>query len=183
MDAPEAIVANSYHHTQLLNIIADLEYVPQARKQQTTYIKDLESQVSALKQNITLLAAKTKKERKDHETLRDSTSRRFAHKLIGKKQEYIAKESKEERYDIYNIVLFASINCETLVFREYVEALEREMTERDNERVTQLLLDEAKTVVKPTTLTELSFNDTQFLCSSSSILQRRKRNMNLPEPN
>lgn len=100
MEAPEAIVANSHHHAQLLNTIADLEYVPQARKQQTTYIKDLESQVSALKQNITLLAAKTKKERKEHETLRDSTSRRFAHKLIGKKQEYMAKESKEERYGI-----------------------------------------------------------------------------------
>jgi len=97
MEAPEAIVANSYHHTQLLNTIAALEYVPQAKKQQATYIKDLESQVGALQVNITQLAAKTKKERKDHETLRDSTSRRFAHKLIGKKQEYIAKESKEER--------------------------------------------------------------------------------------
>ena len=152
MEAPEAIVANSHHHTQLLNTIAELEYVPQAKKQQATYIKDLESQVSALKENITLLAAKTKKERKEHETLRDSTSRRFAHKLIGKKQEYIAKESKEERYVIRISPLFlTSINCETLVSREYVEALEREMTERDNERVTQLLLDEAKAVVRQTT--------------------------------
>jgi predicted RNase H-like nuclease (RuvC/YqgF family) len=97
MEATEAIVANSLHHTQLLNIIADLEYVPQARKQQANYIKELESQVSALKRNISLLAAKTKKERKEHETLRDSTSRRFAHKLIGKKQEYMEKENKEER--------------------------------------------------------------------------------------
>jgi len=107
MDTTEAIVANSRHHSELLSVIADLEYVPQAKKQQTTYIKDLESQISALRKNITLLAAKTKKERKDHETLRDSTSRRFAHKLIGKKQEYIAKESKEERYVIsYRILSF-----------------------------------------------------------------------------
>ena len=148
MEAPEAIVANSHHHTQLLNTIADLEYVPQAKKQQATYIKDLESQVWALQENITKLAVKTKKERKEHETLRDSTSRRFAHKLIGKKQEYLAKESKEERCVHRISSLFSSINCETLVSREYVEALEREMTERDNERVTQLLLDEANTVVR-----------------------------------
>jgi DNA repair protein RadC len=151
MEAPEAIVANSHHHTRLLNTIADLEYVPQAKKQQATYIKDLESQVWALQQNITQLAAKTKKERKEHETLRDSTSRRFAHKLIGKKQEYLAKESKEERCVLRISSVLSSINCETLVSREYVEALEREMTERDNERVTQLLLDEANTVVSQTT--------------------------------
>ena len=150
MEAPEAIVANSHHHTQLLNTIADLEYVPQAKKQQATYIKDLESQVWALQENITKLAAKTKKERKEHETLRDSTSRRFAHKLIGKKQEYLAKESKEERC-VLRMSSLSFINCETLVSREYVEALEREMTERDNERVTQLLLDEANTVVRQIT--------------------------------
>ncbi|KIM41869.1 hypothetical protein M413DRAFT_27430 [Hebeloma cylindrosporum] len=137
MEAPEAIIANSHHHTQLLNLIADLEYVPQARKQQASYIKDLESQVLALKENIALLAEKTKKERKEHETLRDSTSRRLAHKLIGKKQEYLAKESKEER--------------------EYVEALEREITERDNERVTQELLDEAKTVFADLTAKETKY--------------------------
>ncbi|KAF8970669.1 hypothetical protein BDZ97DRAFT_1790404 [Flammula alnicola] len=127
MDAQEAIVANAGYHTQLLNTIAELEYVPSAKKHQASYIKDLEIQLAASQKRVVQLAEKTKKERKEHEALRDSTSRRFAHKLLGKKEKYEARESKEER--------------------EYVEALEREMTERDNQAVIQQLLDEAKRVM------------------------------------
>jgi len=163
MEATEAIVANSHHHTLLLNIITGLEYVPQAKKQQAAYVKDLELQVLALKENITLLAAKTKKERKEHETLRDSTSRRFAHKLIGKKQEYMAKENKEERCaKRTSLFTYSSFSPETLISREYVEALEREMTERDNEHVTQQLLDEAKAVVRCPNLYKTRFQRHSF---------------------
>ncbi|KAH9477103.1 hypothetical protein JR316_0011019 [Psilocybe cubensis] len=127
MDAQEAIVANAGYHTRLLNTIAELEYVPVAKKNQSSYIKDLENQVSASQQRIIRLAEKTKKERKEHEALRDATTKRFAHKLLGKREKFEARESKEER--------------------EYVEALEREMTERDNLVNIQQLLDSAKSVM------------------------------------
>lgn len=97
MNAQEAIVANADYHTRLLNTIAELEYVPSAKKHQGSYIKDLEKQVSASEQRIIRLAEKTKKERKEHEVLRDATTKRFAHKLLGKREKYEARESKEER--------------------------------------------------------------------------------------
>jgi len=98
MDAQEAIVANADYHTRLLKTIAELEYVPSAKKHQQAYIKDLENEVANSQSRILKLAEKTKKERKEHEALRDSTGRRFAHKLLGKKEQYEAKESKEERF-------------------------------------------------------------------------------------
>jgi len=97
MDTPETIIANAEYHATLLKTIAELDYVPQARKNQEAYIKDLENQVSKNDKHIKQLAEKTKKERKEHEVLRDSTARRFAHKMVGKKEQYAAKESKEER--------------------------------------------------------------------------------------
>ncbi|KAF4611627.1 hypothetical protein D9613_003902 [Agrocybe pediades] len=128
MDAQEVIVANADYHSRLLKTIAELEYVSSAKKHQEVYIKDLENEVAKGQKRIVQLAEKTKKERKEHEALRDSTSRRLAHRLLGKREQYEAKESKEER--------------------EYVEALEREMTERDTLQATQQLLDEAKNVLE-----------------------------------
>lgn len=97
MEAQEAIVANANYHTRLLNTIAELDYVPSAKNNQSSYIRDLENQVSASKKRIVQLAEKTKKERKEHEALRDATTKRFAHKIMGKREKYEARESKEER--------------------------------------------------------------------------------------
>lgn len=96
-DAQEVIVSNADYHTRLLSTIAGLDYVPAAKEHQTNYIKDLETQLAASKSKVAQFAQKTKKERKEHEVLRDSTARRLAHKLLGKKEQYEAKESKEER--------------------------------------------------------------------------------------
>ena len=97
MDAPESIIVNAEYHARLLSSIADLEYVPQARKDQIEYVKDLEQQIESGKVRISELAAKTKKERKEHEALRDSVARRFAHLVVGKKEKFAQKASKEER--------------------------------------------------------------------------------------
>ncbi|PPR05094.1 hypothetical protein CVT24_010081 [Panaeolus cyanescens] len=137
MDTTEAIVANADYHSRLLAIISELEYVPTARRQQTSYVKDLQAQLDGIIARVAQLAEKTKKERKEHEALRDATAKRFAHKLMGKKEKFEAKESKEER--------------------EYVEALEREMTERDNQQVIQQMLDEAKRVLE-----DLKDKETKF---------------------
>jgi hypothetical protein len=126
-ESQEAIVSNANYHTQLLQTISNLEYVPAARRQQTSYVEDLRSELGKKKGLVAELVKTTAKERKEHETLRDSTSRRFAHKIMGKREKYEAKESKEER--------------------EYVEALEREMTEKDNQRAVEGLLQEAEGVL------------------------------------
>ncbi|KAF8816955.1 hypothetical protein BYT27DRAFT_7229196 [Phlegmacium glaucopus] len=123
-EAEEAIVANAAYHASLLTAISQFEYVPSAKKHQISYIKDIEGQLATIQGEVAQLAEKTKKERKEHETLRDSTGRRFAHKLLGKREKYEAMASKEER--------------------EYVEALEKEMVARGNEAVVQQLLDEGR---------------------------------------
>ncbi|TFK29133.1 hypothetical protein FA15DRAFT_664449 [Coprinopsis marcescibilis] len=125
MSTTEDIVANADYHTQLLSSIADLEYANSALKQHSSYLSDLEQQLSASEQKITELAKQTKKERKEHERLRDSTARRLAAKLTGQKGKFEAREGKEER--------------------EYVEALQNEMVERDQSNMLNHLLAEALT--------------------------------------
>ena len=97
MNTEEAIIANAEHHSKLLKAIAELEYVPSAKRQQSAYMKDLENKLAECKRQIEVSAKKTAKERKEHEALRDSTGKRLAHRLIGKREQYEAKESKEER--------------------------------------------------------------------------------------
>lgn len=96
-ETQEAILANAAYHARLLTAIGQLEYVPSAKKHQISYIEDLDGQLATIQKEVAQLAEKTKKERKEHETLRDSTSRRFAHKLLGKAEQYEAKANKEER--------------------------------------------------------------------------------------
>lgn len=124
MTPTEAIVANAEYHGRLLTSISKLDYVASALEHQAAYVADLENQKVQSAEKVLALNKRTKKERKEHETLRDSTARRLAHKLTGRKELYEAKESKEER--------------------EYVEALEKEMSERDKHNVIQGLLNEAK---------------------------------------
>ncbi|CAA7262016.1 unnamed protein product [Cyclocybe aegerita] len=77
-----------------------------ARKHQAEYVKDLEGQLAAGKKRVAALAEKTKKERKEHEDLRDSTARRLAAKLTGRREKWEEKESKEEReYEGKNVVI------------------------------------------------------------------------------
>ena len=97
MDAPENIIINAEYHARLLSTIAGLEYIPQAKKDQIPYVNDLERQIESGKARILELAAKTKKERKEHEAIRDSIAKRYAHILIGKKEKFAQKASKEER--------------------------------------------------------------------------------------
>lgn len=96
-DAQEAIIANAAYHSRLLTTIGQLDYVPSAKKHQINYIEDLQSQLAMIQKEVAQLAEKTKKERKEHEALRDSTGRRLAHKLMGKREKFEAKASKEER--------------------------------------------------------------------------------------
>jgi len=103
MDAPESITANAEYHAKLLSTIADLEYAPQAMKDQLEYVKDLEQLIELGKVRVSELAAKTKKERKEHEAIRDSVAKRFAHLLVGKKEKFSQKATKEERWALNHV--------------------------------------------------------------------------------
>ncbi|KAF8999853.1 hypothetical protein BDQ17DRAFT_1410589 [Cyathus striatus] len=122
----QEVAANAAYHTELLTNIAELDYVSAALSNQTSYVNDLEKQFAQSRKKLNELQQKTKKERKEHEALKDSTARRLAHKLTGRKEKFEAMESKEER--------------------EFVEALEREITERDNLEVIEQMLVDAQQV-------------------------------------
>jgi len=98
MTPTEAIVANAEYHSRLLTSISNLDYVASALEHQAAYVADLENQKVQSAERVLALNKRTKKERKEHETLRDSTARRLAHRLTGRKELYEAKESKEERH-------------------------------------------------------------------------------------
>ncbi|KAJ7767400.1 hypothetical protein DFH07DRAFT_880916 [Mycena maculata] len=121
-----AVLQNASYHMQLLDVIAELDYVPSALTQQNSYIASLEAEREQTVAKIAVLEKKTTKERKEHEALRDSTARRLAHKLTGRKEKFEAKASKEER--------------------EYVEALGKEIQEKRQLETLETMLAEAKAV-------------------------------------
>jgi septal ring factor EnvC (AmiA/AmiB activator) len=93
----DVVLENTAYNVQLLAAIAELDYVPPALEQQESYLAGLEKEWAQLTDEITFLEEQTKKERKEHEALRDSTTRRFAAKITGKKEKFEAKASKEEK--------------------------------------------------------------------------------------
>ncbi|KAJ8075185.1 hypothetical protein PM082_019513 [Marasmius tenuissimus] len=126
MSTSQTILENAQYHANLLKTLDDLSYAPSAFSQQTNYLADLEGRVKNIKANVEKLSNVTKKERKEHESLRDSTARRLAAKMTGKKQKFEEKREKEEK--------------------EYVEALEKEMKERDNLKTIETMIAEGRDV-------------------------------------
>ncbi|CAK5271198.1 unnamed protein product [Mycena citricolor] len=126
VSAPESVLQHAALHAQLLSTIASLDYVTPALAEQNRHIDGLEQKLRDTKFRVTRLEMVTKKERKEHESLRDSTTRRFAARMTGRKDKFEAKASKEER--------------------EYVEALENEMREKNIQETVETLLAEAHVV-------------------------------------
>ncbi|KAE9396221.1 hypothetical protein BT96DRAFT_825046 [Gymnopus androsaceus JB14] len=122
------IVETASYHLALLRTVEELEHVPSAHTHQTGYIRELQTELGKVKGRVKELEEKTKKERKEHEILRDSTTRRLAAKLKGKGgvEKFEARKEKEER--------------------EYVEALELEMRERENQKMVENMIEEATKV-------------------------------------
>ncbi|KAJ3985356.1 hypothetical protein F5890DRAFT_1553243 [Lentinula detonsa] len=122
------ILSSATYHLSLLQKIETLQYAPSALNQQSKYLHDLEVELGKIKQEVQQLGEKTKKERKEHEELRDSTTRKLAAKLKGKAgiEKFEAKKEKEER--------------------EYVEALENEMRERGKQTMLETMIEDAKKV-------------------------------------
>ncbi|EIN06570.1 hypothetical protein PUNSTDRAFT_72180 [Punctularia strigosozonata HHB-11173 SS5] len=110
MSLVQHVLSAAPHHARLLASIAETDYANPALEQQTGYIEDLQSELAKCEKAITWLEQKTKKERVEHEHMRDSNVRKLAHKIVGQGEKFKAKASKEER--------------------EYLEALQREIEEK-----------------------------------------------------
>lgn len=91
------IVENADYHANLLKSIAELEYAPTAFNQQTEYIAGLTQQLRNTEQKVKELGKDTKKQRKEHEELRDSVARKFVYRMTGRREKFTEKASKEER--------------------------------------------------------------------------------------
>ncbi|KAF8628561.1 hypothetical protein AX17_005957 [Amanita inopinata Kibby_2008] len=107
----ETIVATASYQAKLASSISELDDAPGALSQQSSYVAEVETKFEESVKKLQVLAAKTKKAKKVHEGWRDSTARKLAHKLTGQKGKFAARDSKEER--------------------EYIEALEREVAEKE----------------------------------------------------
>ncbi|KAJ3850444.1 hypothetical protein EV368DRAFT_45257, partial [Lentinula lateritia] len=122
------IRSSASYHLSLLQTLESLQYAPSALNQQSKYLRDLQAELASVKKEVKQLGEKTKKERKEHEELRDSTTRRLAARLKGKSglEKFEAKKEKEER--------------------EYVVALQNEMRERGKQTMLENMIEEARKV-------------------------------------
>ncbi|KAK2460388.1 hypothetical protein APHAL10511_007553 [Amanita phalloides] len=119
----EIILSTAEYHNQLCDAISNLDYVQEALSQQKACVADIDSRYQESERKLRLLSVETKKARKVYERRRDSHTIKLAHTLAGKKDKYAAKGSKEEH--------------------DYVEALEREMKEKETFDILQHLRTEA----------------------------------------
>ncbi|KAJ7452068.1 hypothetical protein B0H11DRAFT_299908 [Mycena galericulata] len=120
--------------------------------QQESYVAGLRAERAEAAARVRVLERHAKRERKEHEALRDSTARRLAHKLTGRKEKFEAKTSKEER--------------------EYVEALEKDMQEKRQLATLETLLVEAQAVVRSVQLFYVPHSQRQ-LCIPASGSSRQ----------
>src|SRR5436190_9088216 len=97
MSTHDKIAAAATKNAQLLTELAETDYASSALQQQSTYLADLQSQLSQTDDLIKKLTSKRTSELKDHEKYQNSTVRRLAYKLGGKKEKFEAKAEKEER--------------------------------------------------------------------------------------
>lgn len=95
----QALANAAVRNRELLSTLAQTDYAATALQQNKSYTSDLESQIRATDKELKKLHTITEDERKDHLKYRDSTFKRYAHKLGGSKGQakFSSKSEKEER--------------------------------------------------------------------------------------
>ncbi|CAA7262032.1 unnamed protein product [Cyclocybe aegerita] len=139
-----AIQENASYHSRLCATIELLKDVPTAFAKQAAYVADLKNELEQAERRLANRVEATKKERKEHEAMRDSTGRKLVSRLTGKKGAWAERAGKEER--------------------QYVEALEKEVKERENVSCIQQMLDEAESA-----LADLSLKAKDFECAQTEL--------------
>jgi hypothetical protein len=116
MSARDQILSSASKNTRILEALGKVDDAPSTLKQHTLYMKDLEREISRTDAAIKTLDHDLKVQRKEHEKYRDSTLRRFAYKVGGKKEQFESKAEKEEReyVDTLNVELKVKARRELL---------------------------------------------------------------------
>lgn len=93
----DRILYAATENNALLKTLAETDYAPAAVQQNTSYINSLTQQLKQLEKSVWSLDMKRIREQEEHEKYRDSTMRRLAYKISGKKGDFEEKAKKEER--------------------------------------------------------------------------------------
>ncbi|EWC46790.1 hypothetical protein DRE_04035 [Drechslerella stenobrocha 248] len=139
MATTEKILQVADQHCSLVSMIADREHAPFALESQQKYLRDLESKLAELKKEIAILRRITSKERKEHQDLRDSIARRYAHKIAGLSEKFVSKIEREER--------------------EFLEALSNQRAAEDTERYLEEAIAETKLQLESLTVYTNEYNE------------------------
>lgn len=86
------IVAAAKFHAKLLYSIEDLEYVPKAKRDQMVRLMDLDRDIESRRKKLETLTEMTKKEKKEHELLQDSASKRLSYLIPGQNKKCTQQE-------------------------------------------------------------------------------------------
>ncbi|KAK6503409.1 hypothetical protein TWF481_008429 [Arthrobotrys musiformis] len=145
-------------HISLISRMSDLEHAPFTLDQQSKYLQDLKRTLATLKTELDTLRKVTSKERKDHQDLRDSFARRYAHKLTGRSEKFVSKIEKEER--------------------EYLDAVHNQRSAEEKERYLEDTIAETENRVAELTI---QTNDYVNLKEQSEHLYKKVFNGPTPE--
>ncbi|KAL8942670.1 MAG: hypothetical protein Q9216_001524 [Gyalolechia sp. 2 TL-2023] len=97
MSAQETLLQASSKNAELLQGLNETAYASSALQQSQAYLNDLDREIKQCDSQVRQLEYKTKIELSDHKKYADSTTRRFMHRAVGKKEKFAEKASKEER--------------------------------------------------------------------------------------
>lgn len=97
--ASDRIAAAGPRNAELLATLSRTDYAPAKLKQQKVFISDLQTSLQQVEARISTLGVSVQRDLKQHERYRDSTVKRFAAKMGGKKSQakFDEKASKGER--------------------------------------------------------------------------------------
>lgn len=93
----DRIRQNCVHNERFLKILSESDYVVSALQQNNSYIATLRKQIAEQEKTFQQVSLQRGKEYKDHEKYRDSHMRKFAYRLTGKKDQFNANATAEER--------------------------------------------------------------------------------------
>ncbi|QSZ32393.1 hypothetical protein DSL72_001967 [Monilinia vaccinii-corymbosi] len=95
--ANQQILASSTQHKHLLSILSRTDHAPSEYAQIIQYQSSIEGIISQQERRVEALAAVSAKEHREHEEYQDSTVKRLAYKLSGRKHKFMEKGEQEHR--------------------------------------------------------------------------------------
>ncbi|KAE9395522.1 hypothetical protein BT96DRAFT_143100 [Gymnopus androsaceus JB14] len=119
----QAVAENSSKHTQLLNSLSEFDGIPDALKEQTKLVDDIQSQLGECEDNVARLFEKTRKERRSADPGIIPGGLKFSQVFRGRKEKERERE-REER----NKRLFAEAMAEETKERERQASLEQALS-------------------------------------------------------